>query len=938
MSKAKAPSQHELISSAFNNNHNKAAAGLYGGMVQRKMVRGDTTDRAVDDDVSLTTDQQNDIFIRGALVKSLERIRDNRNTLELLPDIKQVLEIMIGSILSPKDMAEPTLTYTSLSKAFNDIGSPLLDYVKNHFTSSYKLESKLDEILWDILGYRGSYPIAILPETTVDYLINSNSKITTENMSLLKINQDGTLPSLGYLGNKPTNDKSGSYSIENNVLEFFKHVTGNTQPYTSTLYDDVVKIDVIDNFNTLKIPELKRRISAEARGEVIARERRSVDSSKLKAMRAASSMEAVKVEYNGKDYTKTAEDKADLQKLYPTRSYTATPVLKVLGADSLGRGGFGHPTVIKLPSESVIPVFNPMNPRDHIGYFVMIDPSGFAVRFTDIDNVYKMLQTSSNATNTSNMASYLINQAMIANNPNMNGADVSDKQMSLAQAIPVFQEQVERDLLERLRNGRIGDGYQLGDMESAMLLMISRSLMNKRTQLLFVPVELMCYMAVDYDEYGLGKSLLDDTRLIAAYRTLNQTVNSVASSKNAITKRKVKLKIPPTEKNPAKAVKILMGEYVKGMLAEYPLTNSPIDQVNYFQRAGISFIVEDHPRYPNTETDVDYVDNQYKEIKTDWDDWLKRQHIRSFGFSPELLEGSNGTDFATQTIFANALTARCIRRLSNRVTPNISRFVQVYTKNSSVLYDGLIELVNKNKIGMKDATGRLLDAEAVVNLFIDSIEVKLPPVDTSTIKDQKAALEEYEGILDAALKHFFNEEWLTEDVLAEIGGSNIKSHQEFIKSHFMRKFMLENGMFTDLFDVLAVNRNGDPLIDFEEKYADHLDAIAKSILPFIKRAKMRVGKIEKSISEFTDKLEDKPGESGGDDYGSSGGGDDYGSSDGDDFGGGDEGMGDDDDGMGDEGEGGDGDGADDDLGGDDTEGGDGGDDDTVDENGKDAIV
>lgn len=76
---------------------------------------------------------------------------------------------------------------------------------------------------------------------------------------------------------------------------------------------------------------------------------------------------------------------------------------------------------------------------------------------------------------------------------------------------------------------------------------------------------------------------------------MNMVVNSIASSKNAITKRILNAELDPAEKNPQKAMQMIMHEYVKGTQAEYPLTNNPVDQINFLQMAGVQVNIAGSP-------------------------------------------------------------------------------------------------------------------------------------------------------------------------------------------------------------------------------------------------------------------------------------------------------------------------------------------------------
>lgn len=844
-------------------------------VMRSKMVRGENTDDAIKDK-ELITNPQHDIFLKSSVAKEIERIRDNANILQLLPDIKQSIEIIIGTILSPKDMMNPTLTFKTTSKVLGEHSGVLLNYLRNYFVGSYKIEDKLTDMLWDILGKTGSYPEAVLPETAVDYMINSNSRITMEDITTQLYTNGRHLTNLGFLADAKTETAASLEDLdflsfmETVSVENFVDSNRGQRAFNHTAVDESFKLQVIDNFDALKLPLLRNKVSRQTTHDVIQRQRESVNHERVNAFRM-NSFEDIRVDTS--DYTRAPKDQTDLQKLYADRQFKSMPVMRVRSKDNLDRETTGHPLVIKLPSEAVIPVFNPMNPREHIGYYVLIEPNGYAVRITDLDNMYKMLQTSSNVASSSSVLSFALQQSANAGS----AAQFDINQMTMMEGIgraqPIFQQMIERELLDRISRGTVGAGLKLSNTETPMLIMLARALQGKQTQALYVPSEILSYMAVDYDEFGLGKTLLDDSKMIAALRSMNIIVNSIASSKNAITKRVLNADLDPAEKNPQKAIHTVLHEYVKGTQAEYPIVNNPVDQINYLQMAGVQVQIGEHPRLPSTKIGVDYIDNQYRPIDTTFDDWLKKLHIQATGLSPEVVEGAGSADFATQTVLANVLTARRIDLLSKKFCSSLSNFIRTYTYNSQILMDGLVKLIETNKIRLKaHEQGKLLSPLETAIYFLGSVEVSLPPPDTTKIKEQKEAFENQAMFYEDALKYFFDPEFLTEEDLGRLGNmDSIAKHQKFMKAHFMRGWMKENGVMTELFDIIGIGEDGKPLIDFNESRNTYMEQMAASIFPMIQQSMKRSGDINAKLDKFEETLTNDPVEPGGGDGGGDGG-------------------------------------------------------------------
>jgi hypothetical protein len=623
---------------------------------------------------------------------------------------------------------------------------------------------------------------------------------------------------------------------------------------------------VLDNFDSLKLPLLKRKISKQRSHDIIQSRRKSVNNDSIALYRQTSTESITTVDTA--DYERTRQEKEDLAKLYPDRQFTATPIMRVRSQNELKKDTVGHPLVIKLPTEAVIPIYNPSNPREHIGYYVLIDPTGNPLRLAELDNLYRMVQTSSNAiTSGHGVMSYLLQQSANAASPS--NIDVSKMSMAegLGRASFIFQDMVERSLLERISNGSVGEGYKAGRLELATMIMLTRALAGKHTQLLYIPEDILSYLAVDYDQYGLGKTLLDDSKMLAAMRSMNMVVNSIASSKNAITKRILDIALDPAEKNPQKAIQIIIQEYVKGTQGDYPLTNNPVDQVNYLQMAGVQVRTQDHPRLPSTNFGVDYIQNQYNKIDTDYDDWLKKLHIQGIGLSPELVEGAGSADFATQTVLANVLSARRIDQLSKKFCYGLSNFVRVYVYNDQIIMDELKKLIKTNDIRLKRQNGLELSVDEVVNLFVDSIAVSLPAPDTTKIGEQREAYNEQNEFYEESLKQFYSEEFMTEAEIGKLGGSdNIAKHRAFMKSYYMRNWMKENGVMTELFDMISVGTDGKPLIDFAEERDNFFENLSRGLMPMIKADMKRSGDINANLDKYEEGLANPPGEDQGGGY------------------------------------------------------------------------
>ena len=112
-----------------------------------------------------------------------QKSEDADITLQLFPEMELARQIMVSSIISPKDMQSTDLNFTAPDTLkTTPIAAALLEAVKSYFKTDYRIEPLLPEILNEMLFGSGSYPLAVIPENSVDELINGTRNITMENL------------------------------------------------------------------------------------------------------------------------------------------------------------------------------------------------------------------------------------------------------------------------------------------------------------------------------------------------------------------------------------------------------------------------------------------------------------------------------------------------------------------------------------------------------------------------------------------------------------------------------------------------------------------------------------------------------------------------------------------------------------------------------------
>jgi hypothetical protein len=800
------------------------------------------------------------------------RVKDNENIIQLFPDIELAIQILVSSILSPKDMVKTDIIYKAKEPILpSELILKLNTVVENNFENYYNIKNDLQTILRDCLFTVGSYAKIVLPESTVDDIINQNKVVSTESLSSL-FTKDSKAVNLGILGNagtmsnRPALEKFSSYTIPL-AYESKIAIEGLPDKY-------IPNLEISDNYNLLKLPK------------VIASDTKSKLKQIISSRRVAT------------EDKKISDDQLSALLYKDSKADSKTFVVIPPGRNNK-RKSVGRPLVMRIPSESVIPVYIPGNEQNHIGYFVLIDIDGNPVSATSnleaANGLSGLTSTSNNGSQNQSLSSMLISKAR-------RNLVSSDEQPTIDHITKVYSSIIETDLIQRLNNGLYGSNVAISNNEEIYRIMLARALASKYTRLVFVPSELMTYFAFKYHKNGVGKSYLDDLKVLTSLRAIMLFSKVMAQTKNSIALTHVGITLDPNDPDPQKTIELATHEITKMRQSYFPLgINSPVDLVDWIQRAGFEFSFEGHPGLPQTKFDFETKNLQHILPDNDLDEALRKQTYMALGLSPEVVDNGFNAEFATTVISNNILLSKRIIQLQDIFTVHLSDLCHKIVKNDTIIIDELLEIIKDNK-GLiektlsdeekesynQDSTGFLLD---VIDRYVDNISIELPRPDITTVETQTAAFDTYVESLDKTLDAWINSDFMTSDLTGNIN-SNIDSIKAVVKGYYIRRWMSDNGFMSELNDIVTSDEDGKPTLDIYDLNKNHMEGIIRSSLKFIQSLNPIKIASDKDLEAMSVEEGSGGGDSSSDDSGGGGegGGDDFGMG-GDDMGG-DMGMGD----------------------------------------------
>ncbi|TXI11123.1 MAG: hypothetical protein E6Q68_06920 [Polynucleobacter sp.] len=804
-----------------------------------------------------------------------QKVQDFQTVMEALPDLELCAQILISSILAPKDMTSTDLIYRGLDDLVSpEVNASILSIIKGHFESVYKIKDLLPGILRQIMFETGSYPVAILPENSIDEIINNNEQVSHESLNL-HFDKEGMVKPLGILGS--SDKKKSMFSFES------LFPTGNDTNYTSDIkmakeYSFLDgQIGVLDNFNALKAPSLKeiqtsrivaRKLSSVSNVSIEAFDGAYLGSNGLSNGRGETGSRYGSRGFSGSDslangvnvFNKSpGQEKKlnhiELSKLiYKNQRYAYNPVNTIKAPHQLARKTVGNPLVMKLPSIATIPVIVPGDPSKQIGLYVLIDEEGYPVN--DLPNYGDMWD------NFGNQNASLTTQYTQQYQRDMAGA-ACNKQDLYNYSAREFGNMIEKDLLDRLKNGVYNNGVALVKNEEVYRIMLARALAKQRTNVLFIPIELCTYMAVKYNKNGIGKSLLDDMYVINSMRSAIQMANTMASLRNSIGRTKVTIKLDEEDGDPKKSIAEAMDAILRTRQGYFPMgVMNPYDQVDSLTRSSYEFAFEGHPGLPDMSIERDDVGSSVVKPDTELEESLRKKSVSYIGLTPEQVDNGFAGEFATTVVQNNILFAKRVKTWQDILAPQISDHLRKYVSNSEYLIDEIRKTLVSNysklepklsemeKIGLKGTDRENIQKyiiERTLQDYLTSWYVQLPEPNSVTIDSQQDAIGKWSDLTDKALDAYFSTDVYNAELVGDAVGGSIGTAKAIIKAHLMRDFMAKHGIVPELAELVTADEDGNAMLDLNDVQMDQSKIVVPSIMKLLMRHGLLKAEVDKQM-------------------------------------------------------------------------------------------
>lgn len=751
-------------------------------------------------------------IIQNISQRAVQKLNDIENIYEILPDTETAETIMVSSILSPNDLITEELIWSVNGDFPAEIGTVLMDLVRESFNKDYKINGYLGQIFREAIYRKGAYIFAIFPESSIDEIINAKTSLSEESY---KNGFEKSVEGRGLIGdNEPK--QNDVFSMEN----FFKPDSKlKATDKASLIHRNLL---VTDNPDILKVPLLQKKL---------------IEEKQLKAYGLESFSEYRSI-LNPKIREEGGEGQV-FNALYQDQTGVRAAVIQVNDNQNASRGSVGRPLVKQMPFECCIPVHEPGDPDKHVGYFFLIDKNGNPVSKDTEANNFNRLSSTTRQNIGVNTVSTIFNEMKYYEQGMCSFAE-NDKNL-LDDLEATYISLVERDLLARLNNGVYGDNVEIGKPQEIYRIMLARALMGMQTQLLFMPASLVQYVAFEYDKFGMGVSLIAKARTLAAQRSTLIFANNMAMLRNAVPKQLSTIKIDPAEADPWMVYEAALTKIAEANAMTFMYhAITPENIENALNRAGWELRVEGHPDIPEHIVDTEYKSGDRPTIDDTVLEKTDKRWFMSLRVPPALIENSSELEFATQFVAQHALFNRVRREYAVKGSEHLSNLVRKVVLADGYLIRALTGFI-RSRVGQLPANLQKLaegdKALPIIKVFLEQLEVSLPQSNNERDKEQLEAFSAFKTKVEELVPLYFNRDDIAlllpeadteDDPSGEIKNKVLDRIEDYIKSVILRKWVADNGIFPELNEVFRFD-SPQPNLEFLKSYNADTERMVKAI-------------------------------------------------------------------------------------------------------------
>lgn len=847
----------------------------------------------VEDDIrpdSRTHDAKASDVVQSIFMDSLRSVTDVNNIFKTLPHLWHPRKILVSAICSPGDLTQNhIIVENTLRTTDNTLSSKLMKDIRDLFVNDLKLNSEMHTWVDNAVIY-GSHPILILPDSALDdIIVGSDNKLSLESQTDTWYRPRGIFA----VPNKNASQSNERYvSFENISVGADRYtdkqlhtISISTKDKTNNRKEFNLPFSLTDNLDVLLKPiidEHNMQVSLEnIYGGNALKKRSGGKKGKYSPLTDQELSKAKTL----KDVRKLKEKR---EKELQTGHYSDSKIKSKFFRK--GKQGFkrmvtvpsnrasdenvNHPTLFHLPSASVINISVPGDPGDHQGHLILLGSNGYPIGSVNTMDFYNDINNAVSGWNDGMGGDDASSELLSMANITMHGSKSRITNEDIDKLTDLQSDLLESQIIERIREGLLGADVELHISEITKRVMLARTFKNQHTTVLYVPSEYLTYIAIDYNEYGVGKSILEDAKSTLAMLATLTVASVMGSVSSAIPGKTIDLQLDPDDKDPKKLVTFMVRNAMELLNRQFPLgLNSTLGIAEELQRASINVNVSGNPHYPEVRTDIRNNESAQYQPNMELIDRLTNDVNLQFSVTSEMVNGSDQPDFATTVVANNLLLTKTVISLQTKINDHLADFASKFVKNSGILIDRIYKVVEENKSEIpKEYKG---DIDEFIEDFVESVSIRLPSVEVENIEHQIEQLNKHKEAVTEVSEILINEEtFLIDGYTPEVINRILPIYRNAFINERMREYVRRHAILPEL-DIFVPGDDEDPanvIFNDLESHSKHViksfKGLSKILLDVFKDTKtdsINIGVNEHKAEDNRSSIEEKTNERVGDD-------------------------------------------------------------------------
>lgn len=643
---------------AFGNSSTSIAAKAFGSS---ELISQTTRSKILEESHRNFVDQNHprisNAGIMGVVQASLSRVTstriENRQILELMPEVDKAARLMIASTFAPNDLSRQELKITFNVPTVEEHQLQAIGkYATEFFEKKLNLKSAAPEWVYQFGYEAGATVFGVIPLSEFGKILDE-SKVGQESYTQHVVDQLAQESIFGF----SNTERGETIGLESIALESLVEAVADRKDS-----EELIR----SSCPTYLKPLIAKFIGTESLA--------LTDNPKVLQV---------------KDTMKQAGKKkvTNTVRNHFRRKTVADPIMSIgIGEDTDHREKIeeaGNPIILRFPPESVTVIHTPGDPNDHIGYFVLLDRQG-----NPVDAVVQNEDLSARYADYTKNNNNLFNQLWQANGLKSGGQNMMHHEVMTR----IYAQVIASHLKRRVQKVGFED-IELGNSDAVMRCMFSRFLEGKQTRVLFLPHDLVSYMTFKKDRSGNGVSRLEGIKFSLSMKMAVQVARTMASLKAAMDNRRIEATFGDNMmESPEGVIQTIVQEYVKKNA--FTFSTDPNQVQNQVINKSLSVKVKGAPGIEEFDI-INEPDNRTGSVDFDANimDGINKDIQHGLRLPASAMNALGEDEYSRSVVTTNLMFAHEVSIDQDLIKLNINDFIRKYGRYSGEFVRGLLERI-----------------------------------------------------------------------------------------------------------------------------------------------------------------------------------------------------------------------------------------------------